>query len=348
MSEPGNTQGVDRVPEGEVSVASAEATANIAFIKYWGAKDLERAIPSNPSISMTLRECRSRCTARFHPGAGGDDEILLETDGELRVAPESFSGRIRRHLDRLRQWGGRTGRFRIETANSFPAAAGMASSASGFAALTLAVTASFDEHPDEATLSRLARLSGSGSAARSVMGGYVEWPAGEGEDECYARRLLRAEEWELCDVIAVVESGAKEVSSLDGHRRAPTSPYFERRQELLPGRLAAVRQALERRDFTALGEVVEEEAIDLHLIAMSSRPPIYYWKPATVAVLERVRRLRDEGVEAYSTMDAGANVHVICQPQDRAAVAEALAEMPGVQRIIRDGVGGDPSVRAGE
>lgn len=328
--------------------ATAEAAANIAFIKYWGARDLERAVPHNPSISMTLRRCRSRCAVELEPDAEGGDEILLAVgEGDFAPAPRAFAARIQVHLDRLREIAGRRGRFRVHTRNSFPAAAGLASSASGFAALTLAVTECLGMEPSVEELSVLARRSGSGSAARSVMGGYVEWPAGEGEEECYAKELLPAGGWDLCDVIAIVEREAKKVSSLEGHRRAETSPYYAVRQAELPGRLDAVRRAIRERDFAALGPVIEEEAIDLHLIAMSSRPPIFYWKPATLRVLEGVRALREEGIEAYATMDAGANVHVLTLPEHEDAVAGRLTSTEGVDDVIRDGVGPGPRVEAG-
>lgn len=322
-------------------VTTVEAPANIAFIKYWGAEDLERAIPLNPSISMTLRRCVSRTSVQLL-GAGMDDEIQLVKDGELRPASGSFRDRIAVHLDRLREWAGREEGLRIATRNSFPSSAGMASSASGFAALTVAVTRAFGQQPDRAMLSELARRSGSGSAARSVLGGYVEWPAGREPEHCVAVELAPAGHWDLRDVIALVQDGPKEVSSLQGHLRAPSSPHFERRQELLPRRLERVRQAIRDRSLEALGPILEEDAIELHLIAMSSRPPIFYWKPPTLRVLERVRHLREEGVGAWVTMDAGANVHVICEPRNEGAVVEALSAVPGVSDLVRDRVGAGP------
>jgi diphosphomevalonate decarboxylase len=323
--------------------ATAEAASNIAFVKYWGARDLDRAIPVNPSISMTLDVCRSICSATWRP-QGESDEVLL-AQGERLVDPgPGFSRRVVDHLERLREWVG--GSFRIATRNTFPAAAGIASSASGFAALTLAVVRALGREAEGEELSMLARRSGSGSAARSVYGGYVEWPVGDGER--YAGRQIASEEhWKLCDVIAVVESGPKKVSSLDGHRRAASSPYFERRQERLPEKIERVRAAIRDRDLAALGPVVEEEAIDLHLIAMSSTPPIFYWKPATLAVLEAVWELREEGVGAWATMDAGANVHVLCEPADEPRVAGRLHAEPMVELVLRDRVGGGPVWREG-
>lgn len=330
-----------------MSKATVIAPSNIAFIKYWGARDLERALPTNPSISMTLTRCVSHTTAEVLSEGAADEIFLADDDGGLRPTPPSFSDRIRTHLDRLRRWADRTEGLRIATRNSFPASAGIASSASGLAALTLAVVRVFGEAPSVAELSNLARRSGSGSASRSVLGGYVEWPArtlGEDltEEHAHAMPLVPADHWDLRDVIALIETGPKEVSSLEGHRRAPTSPYFERRLTLLPERLERVRGAIRRRDFETLGEVIGEEAIDLHLIAMSSKPPIFYWAPGTLEVLDAVRQLRTEGILAASTMDAGANVHVICPPESEDTVADRLEAIPAVRRVIRDGVGTGP------
>ena len=325
--------------------ATVEAPSNIAFLKYWGAADLDQAIPRGPSLSMTLRRCASRTTAVFDEGPGGEDTVLLaDTTAtndapELSPAPEAFAAPVRRHLGRLRDVAGRTGTFTIATRNSFPSAAGLASSASGFAALTLASLQAL-EHPVSPTeASVLARRSGSGSAARSVMGGYVAWP--EGPDHA-AMPVAPPDHWDLRDVIALVETTPKKVSSRDGHRRASTSPFFEQRIAHLPARLDAMEAALQDRDFARLGTLIERDSTELHLITMSSVPPIFYWAPATLAVLEAVRALRADGVPAYGTMDAGANVHVICEPAHEDAVAARLAAVDGVHRVLRDGVGAGP------
>jgi diphosphomevalonate decarboxylase len=325
---------------GKVTV---EVPANIAFVKYWGARDLERAIPVNASISMTLSRCVSRSTVEALADGAPDEVWLAADDGSLSLAGESFSRRVHAHLETLRQQLGSHAGFRVGTRNSFPAAAGLASSASGFAALALAVARALGREPDRPELSRLARLSGSGSAARSVFGGYVEWPEEGSDGDGPAVPLAPSEHWDLRDVIAIVETGAKEVSSLEGHRRAPSSPYFDRRLALLPARLDTVRRAIAACDLATLGPVLEEEAIDLHLIAMSSRPPVFYWNPGSVAVLGAVRDLRRDGIAAFSTMDAGANVHVICEAADEPRVAAALAGVPGVESVISDGVGPGPA-----
>ncbi|HEV7666981.1 MAG TPA: diphosphomevalonate decarboxylase [Thermoanaerobaculia bacterium] len=326
-----------------MSKATFEAPANIAFIKYWGVRDAALVLPNNPSISMTLSHCVTTCTAE--PIEAAEDEIWLAEPGGGFIAPKAdFGGPILRHLDRLRgelSIPPGAGRLRIATRNNFPSAAGLASSASGFSALTLAASSALGRglSPREASL--LARRSGSGSACRSVLGGYVEWSGTEDEDS-FARPLAEADHWDLRDIIAVVEIGPKSVSSRDGHALAPSSPYYERRLELIPDRLTRVRRAIAERDFASLGATIEEEAIDLHLIAMSAHPPIHYWSPGSVEVLRAVRELRQEGLAAWSTMDAGANVHVICEPDSEADLVDRLESLPSVGFVIRDSVGDGP------
>ena len=322
--------------------ATVTAPSNIAFIKYWGARDLAQAVPLNASISMTLTECVSRSTVAFSEGSDAPDRIeLVGDDGSFTPPPASFRERALAHLDRVRRWARRVGSFHVATRNSFPTGAGIASSASGFAALTLASTKALGLTLSTSELSDLSRMSGSGSAARSVLGGYVEWsPAGEGAGHAVA--IAPASHWDLRDVIALVDHGEKDVSSLDGHRLAASSPHFEARQRILPQRLSIARRAIGERDLDALGPVLEEEAIELHLIAMSSKPPIFYWKPGTIQVLERLRGLRRDGLFAWATMDAGANVHVICAPQAESSVIAALTDLSGVSGVLLDGVGEGP------
>ncbi|MFB7511644.1 diphosphomevalonate decarboxylase [Streptomyces sp. NPDC056144] len=326
-------------------VVTAVAPANIALIKYWGVRDEAAVLPANPSLSMTLDTCVSRCTARRLDG--GVDEIWWRTaDGETGPAPQPVADGIRRHLARLREPGGPP--LRIVTGNTFPTAAGIASSASGFTALTLAVTTLLDgRRPEPDRLSVLSRLSGSGSAARSAYGGYVRWPATPEDPAGPAAQVAPADSFPLCDVIAVVDDRPKGTSSREGHRRALTSPYFARRLELLPERTAVVEQALRERDFTRLAEAVETEAVDLHLIAMSASPATFYWRPATLAVLAAVRALRDGGIDACATIDAGPNVHVLTTPERVDEVRRAVGAVPGVLRTLTDAAGDGPCLSDG-
>jgi len=328
-----------------MSKNTVSAPANIAFIKYWGARDLASATPMNTSISMTLEHCVTRCTVETLDHGGEDEVWRAEPDGGFGTPEPEFARRVREQLDRIRLWAGRKEPVRVVTRNSFPTAGGLASSASGFAALTLAAAGAFGKKASTKELSLLARRSGSGSASRSVYGGFVEWPAPQsasGDDDSYARQIADADHWDLRNVIAVVEIGPKTIPSIEGHRRAASSPYYTKRLELLPDRLDKVRRAIRERDLAALGPVLEQEAIDLHLIAMSCHPPIFYWSPGTLAVLRAVRELRQEGLAAWATMDAGANVHVICDSDSEDDVAERLEDLPAVGFVIRDGVGPGP------
>jgi diphosphomevalonate decarboxylase len=326
------------------SKATALAAANIAFIKYWGIRDEERILPVNPSISMTLEACQSRCTAERLPGSETVEVLLADASGELSPAPDSFATGVRNQVGRLAEWAGEPVAMRIAAHNNFPTGAGLASSAAGFTALTVAVLGALDREVDARELSVLARMSGSGSAARSVLGGYVEWPAGDSDGEGHAVQLEPREHWDLRNVIAIVDPTPKSVSSRDGHRAAPSSPHYAPRQEQLPERLDIVRQAIESRDIELLGPVIEKDAVELHLVAMSSEPPIFYWQAGTLAVLEAARTLRGDGVQVYSTIDAGPNVHLICRPEDEEVVVERLESMDLVRDVIRDRVGSGPSL----
>lgn len=322
---------------------TAEAPANLALVKYWGARDLDRGVPNHPSLSMTLSRCRSRCTVETREG--GDDEVLrVGAEGEGRPAPEEFAAPVLRHVRRLRREAGGGPAVRVAARNNFPTGAGLASSASGFAALTLAAARAFGLELGAQGLSIRARCSGSGSAARSTLGGYVEWPVGgKRKMEGPARQLAPPEHWDLRNVVALVDTGPKEVPSRAGHERAASSPHYEKRLELVPDRLEAVREALRDRDLGRLGPVAETEAVELHLVAMSSRPPIFYWSPGTLQVVHAVRDLRAAGAaEAYFTIDAGPNVHVLCPPSDEETVADRLRELSCVGRLLRDRVGGGP------
>ncbi len=324
--------------------ASAVAAANIAFIKYWGIRDERLVLPVNPSISMTLRSCLSRCTAELLDD-GAETQVFLRTEsGELAPAPDGFANGVREQVERLCEWAGESRSMRIAAHNNFPTGAGLASSASGFTALTVAVLGALGREVDPTEMSVLARRSGSGSAARSVFGGYVEWPAGESEDAGHGVQLAPPEYWDLCNVVAIVDPRPKSVSSREGHRLAPSSPYYQRRQEELPGRLEIVRRAIAARDLELLGPVIEKDAVELHLVAMSSRRPIFYWQAGTLAVLEAARQLRSQGVQVYCTIDAGPNVHLICRPEDEEAVAETVERLAQVEFVIRDRVGGPPTL----
>jgi diphosphomevalonate decarboxylase len=326
--------------------ATAVAPANIAFVKYWGVRDAKRILPYNGSISMNLDACLTTTIVTFDPALAQDELTLTLYGGETQRAGGRPLERVVAHLDRLRALAGVGWRARVESSNNFPSDAGIASSAAAFAALTLAGVAALDLDLDERQLSILTRRSGSGSACRSIPTGYVEWylPGGAydpiaWDQASYAASLAPPAHWALADVVAVVDAGAKRIGSAENHLLAATSPYFPARLSELPGRLDAVRAAIVARDLAALGEAVEADAVSMHTVCMTSRPPSFYWNAGTMTVIHAVRNWRAAGLQSYYTIDAGSNVHVICAAADRVEVERRLRELPGVLFTIGNGVG---------
>lgn len=314
--------------------ASALAHPNIAFIKYWGNRDDSLRLPVNGSISMNLGDLFTRTTVRFQPSLPAD---VLWINGH--EATGSTLERIVHFLDEVRAIAGCDLRAEIVSENNFPMGAGIASSASAFAALALAAGKAAGLDLSEAELSRLARR-GSGSACRSVPGGFVEWLAGTDDHHSYAISLAPPEHWSLTDCIAVISREHKQTGSTHGHVLAATSPLQAARVADAPRRLDLCRAAILHRDFEALAAVSEADSNLMHAVMMTSSPPLFYWQPATLAVMQAVRDLRAGGLPACYTIDAGPNVHVICEAAWAEEVTRHIGSLPEVQKVIRSGVGG--------
>jgi diphosphomevalonate decarboxylase len=323
------------------NTATAVAPANIAVIKYWGVQDAKRTLPFNGSISLNLDACLTTTTVTFD-SALETDEVTIALHNQ---APERAAGRplqrVVAQLDRLRALAGVGTRARVVSANNFPSDAGIASSAAAFAALTLAGVAALGLDLDERQLSVITRRSGSGSACRSIPTGYVEWRVPDGsfdvaawDEQSYAVSLAPPEHWDLADVVAVVDAGAKKIGSAENHRLAVTSAYFPVRLAELPARLAATREAIAQRDLELLGATIEADAVSMHVVCMTSHPPSFYWSGGTLEIIHAVRCWREAGLQSYFTIDAGANVHVICSAADRAEVARRLGALPSVRFTI--------------
>lgn len=308
--------------------ATAIAPSNIAFIKYWGNADSRRNIPFNNSISMNLSAARTRTTIEFDPSFTGDTLII---DG--RPITGAARARVSRHLDHIRALAPTDLYARVVSENNFPMGTGIASSAAAFAALSMAGTAALNIDLDERQMTELARL-GSGSAARSIPDGYVELKAGGGHTTAFAYTLYAPNYWNLRDIVVIVSREEKPVGSSEGHLAAETSSHFATRLAELPTRLKAVRQAIRNRDIEALGEAIEEDAISLHVVAMTSRPPIYYWAPATIRLIHAVQAWRRDGLPVYFTLDAGPNVHLICEAKHETDVLARLADIDDVLETL--------------
>jgi diphosphomevalonate decarboxylase len=322
------------------SSATARAGANIALVKYWGKRDAALNLPASGSISITLDALQTQTTLHPEPHAA-EDRLLL--NGQSVDA-----GRASRVLGLMRDLAGGGPAFRIESRNDFPTGAGLASSASAFAALVVAADRALNLGLPSAKLSELARR-GSGSAARSIFGGFVEWAVGESDDghDSIAQPLLAAEAWPLKVVVAITDSQAKAVSSTDGmNRTMATSPYYPDWLRTVPADLDLARTAIARQEFDALAEVAEHSALKMHASALAARPGILYWNPATLACIEAIRALRRDGHAVFFTIDAGPQVKAVCLPDAVSAVAARLAAVDGVVGVIESGLGAGAEVLA--
>ncbi|MBS1964045.1 MAG: hypothetical protein JST04_17665 [Bdellovibrionales bacterium] len=339
----------------------ARAPSNIAIVKYMGKADVARNLPANPSLSMTLSNL---CTfVEIRPSA--ESRLVAEKPEGARGESPSLSAegaaKFLRHLARVFERAptllapfGVVVRpaeaVEIRTANTFPAAAGIASSASSFAALTLAAAAYAAEDveafravyaKDPELRRRLAALSreGSGSSCRSFEGPFVAW---DGERVEAVESALRP----LSDLVVVVSAGEKKVGSSEAHRRVRTSPHWEGRTIRAANRYADLRRALARGEFAALREIADADFRDMHRLFESSEPPFSYFAPGTEAVLAFLGSFAEGNAPIAVTMDAGPNVHVIVHQADeerwRRTLADRFPEFPVL--VDREGTGAEFTV----
>lgn len=316
-----------RTVRNETMRATAQAQPNIALIKYWGKRDAERNLPAVGSLSLTLDTLWTRMTVDFDGHLAADH---LELNGE---PAGDMLPRISRCLDLVA--GADRARAMVTSVCNFPIAAGLASSASAFAALVVAASEASRSGGDTLTLARLAGAV-SGSAARSLYPGIVLLTAGD--DQIDVESV--AGDWPLELLVAVTDESAKTVSSGAAMlRSAATSPFYaawvEQQAQDIEAALAAVRE----RNFSALAAVAEHNCLKMHALTWTSRPPVVYWNQATMAGIETVRRLQSDGVPVFFTIDAGPQLKAVCLPQAVREVAAALEATPGVRRILRSGLG---------
>lgn len=310
--------------------ATASANTNIALIKYWGKVDESLTIPATSSLSLTLDDTWTTTTVSFDGGSDGEDAVTINgsSPGGTQLS------RVTRFLDLVRELSGQTARASVTSSSTVPLAAGLASSAAGFAALAAAASRAAGLHLDDRALSRLARR-GSGSATRSIFGDLVLWNAGVDDDTSYAEPVESA--LDLAMVVAVVSDRRKTISSRKAMREtmsaSPLYPaWVEASREDLRTALAAVRSG----DLPALGEVVEANALGMHATMIASRPGIMYWMPQTVEALHAIRDMRGEGLPVWATIDAGPNVKALTQAGSAEQIADALRErLPGAAVSIR-------------
>lgn len=326
--------------------AECTARANIALIKYWGKRDRSKDgsaalnLPAVGSLSITLDALFTRTRVRFDDSLGRD---VFRLNGR-----EADTARLAGFLDLFRALAGRDTFAYVESDNNFPTGAGLASSASGFAALAAAAAYALGIDIPDSALSALAR-QGSGSAARSIFGGFVEWHCGTRDDgsDSVAEQLASTGHWPLRVVIAVTDEGPKSTGSTDGMTHtAFTSPYFDAWVEGQERDLSEARAAVSARDFEKLADVSEYSCLKMHASAMAARPGVMYWNGATVEAMNAVRTLRAKGVAVFFTVDAGPQLKAVCLPEAEAAVRETLLAIDGVKRIISSGLGEGVEVKS--
>lgn len=308
----------------------ARAYTNIALIKYWGKKDEELILPMNNSLSLTLNAFYTETEVIFSDTFTKDEFYL---DGEQQ--DEKATKKISTFLDLVREKGQTTLNAQVISQNFVPTAAGLASSASGLAALAGACNEALQLGLDNAGLSRLARR-GSGSACRSIYGGFVEWEKGVDDFTSYAKQIPSDHfEDDLAMVFLLLNDQQKDVSSRDGMRRTvETSSFYQGWLDSLDADLTQLKQAITDKNFQSLGETMERNALKMHGTTLAANPPFTYWSPDSLKAMQAVRNLRKQGVPCYFTMDAGPNVKILVEKKHLAAVKTACNHLFSEKQVV--------------
>ncbi len=306
---------------------TAQAPSNIAFTKYWGKKgDPALKLPENASISMNLSGLTTVTTVEFDSKLKTDKVVI---NGETEESPE----RVSTHLDVIRKMAGIKTYARVVSKNNFPMGTGLSSSASSFAALSLAGSKAAGLNLTEKELSILAR-QGSGSACRSIPNGFIEWLDGDTSDSSYAVSLHEEDYWNIRDVVAIVSSEPKKTSSTKGQESATSSPFYAKRLEGMKSKNNNLKKALEAKDFKAFGEIVESDALELHAIMLTSHPALIYWTTGTLKIMKLVSEWRSEGLSVYFTVNTGQDIHLIVQAKDVNKLEKKLQSIKEVKTTI--------------
>lgn len=308
--------------------ATAIAPSNIAFTKYWGRKDEVLRLPENGSISMSLSNLLTTTTVEFSESLA-NDEITINGGG----IETGEADRIIKHLDRIRKLANLDQKAKVVSNNNFPSGTGLSSSASGFAALTLAASKAAGLNLSEKELSILAR-QGSGSACRSIPSGFVEWLDGDTSEDSYATQIFPHQYWAIADVVAVVSEGKKEVSTSTGQQSAQSSPFMPLRLSRMKEKNELVKKLIKEKNFKEFGELIEAEALELHTIMLTQKPALIYWTPGTLRIMKLVNHWRADGIPVYFTINTGQDIHLICEEENISKVQQKLEHLEEVKDII--------------
>ena len=311
------------------AVGIARAHTNIALIKYWGKRDKDLFLPMNSSLSLTLDAFYTDTKVTF------DDQLtedIFWLNGKEQTEKEV--AKISRFLDLFCEYIGKRPFARGESINFEPTAAGLASSASAFAALALAVADALKLDLSRQDLSTIARR-GSGSSTRSLFGGFVEWDMGTSSEDSMAYPIDDAN-WNIGMLVLVVDSQKKKIASRIGmEHTVETSPFYPAWVETAREDLQAIKKAIAEKDFETLGRITEHNGFKMHATTLSANPPFTYWSADSLLAQEAVRQVREDlHVPAYMTMDAGPNVKVLCRASDMERLQEALSAHFPAEKII--------------
>ncbi len=316
--------------------ARAKAHSNIALIKYWGKKDDKLKLPMNSSLSMTLDCFYTITEVEFNPDLEEDVFYLNNI-----LQDEKATDKVKTFVDLFRQEAGTEDRVLIKSTNYLPTAAGLASSASGYAALAGALNEALNLKMDKKTLSTFARR-GSGSATRSVYGGFVEWIEGFDNESSHAQKVDEGD-FDIGMVIVVLNPNKKKISSTQAMKATvESSPFYQIWPSEANSNIIDMKKAIEKKDVKSIGRIAERNSIMMHATMMGAKEPIIYWEKESILAMDLVRQMREDEILAYFTMDAGPNVKIICRESDQDLIVERLNKHFSDDQIIRAGIG--PSI----
>lgn len=325
--------------------ATFQATPNIALIKYWGKRDDDLILPTGSSVSITLDENLTTRTTVSFSETYTEDELWINNH---KVDLNNAEAKERlKQLDVIRKKAGVKLRAKIASINCFPTSAGFASSAAGLAALACAASKAIGLNLNPSELSILARM-GSGSASRSVIGGFVKWERGEKPDgsDSTAVEIASSNHWpEIRDVMAVVDAGKKKVSSRSGMKQTiQTSKLYQERLRHWETNCKEMERAILSKDFAKLAELTIRDSNNMHATMLDTYPPIFYMNDHSREIVYALNELNEKKGKLIAgyTFDAGPNAHVITTAEHEQTVREALQKVKGVKEILVSGVGSGP------
>lgn len=328
---------MDSIIRGEkiMYVGKARAYTNIALIKYWGKKDEELILPMNSSLSLTLDAFYTETSVIFDEKLTQD---IFYLDGIKQNAKQT--AKVAKFLSLVRQQQNISLFAKVESKNFVPTAAGLASSASGLAALAGACSEALQLNLSPRDLSRLARR-GSGSACRSIFGGFAEWQKGDSDQTSFGKEI-DSDGWEndLAMLFVLVDDGVKDISSRDGMRRTvETSSFYPGWLKTTEEDLITAKKAIAEKNFTQLGEVTEANGLRMHGTTLAAVPPFTYWSPESIKVMQVVRQMRQQGLPCYFTMDAGPNVKILVEKKNLSALKTCFTDHFAESQLITANVG---------